>query len=324
MREAFIVESVRTPGCKNNKGQFKDTRPEDLLSHIMKSCVEKAGIDAGEIDDVMCGCAFPEGEQGLNIGRIAGKMAGFPDSVSGATVNRFCSSGIEAIALASLRIQAGWSEVTMGAGIESMSFVPMGGHTPRPHAEYANENPAAYISMGVTAENVADSYGITREECDIFAANSQNKAEKAQKEGLFTEIVPTPAVKFEAQENGTYKKSTFMVSADDGVRAGTTPESIAKLRSPFKAGGVATAANSSQTTDGAAATLLASKEACDRLGLKPIAKVIAYAVAGCDSAEMGVGPKYAIPKALKQVGLKIEDIDTNIRETSIKSSDFFM
>jgi len=309
MRDAYIVESVRTPGCKNKKGQFKDTRPEDLLSHIMKSCVEKAGIDAAEIDDVMCGCSFPEGEQGLNIGRIAGKMAGFPDSVSGATVNRFCSSGIEAIALASLRVQAGWSEVTMGAGIESMSFVPMGGHTPRPHAEYANENPAAYISMGVTAENVAERYNVSREDCDAFAANSHAKAVKAQKEGLFTEVVPTPAVKFEMQENGTYKKTTFLVDADDGVREGTTAEGIARLRSPFKAGGVATAANSSQTTDGAAATLIASKEACDRLGLKPIAKMVGYAVAGCKSDEMGVGPVYAIPKVLEQTGLKLEDID---------------
>jgi len=309
MRDAYIVESVRTPGCKNKKGQFKDTRPEDLLSHIMKSCVEKAGIDAAEIDDVMCGCSFPEGEQGLNIGRIAGKMAGFPDSVSGATVNRFCSSGIEAIALASLRIQAGWSEVTMGAGIESMSFVPMGGHTPRPHAEYANENPAAYISMGVTAENVAERYNVSRDDCDAFAANSHAKAVAAQKAGFFTEIVPTPAVKFEMQENGTYKKTTFLVDADDGVREGTTAAGIAKLRSPFKAGGVATAANSSQTTDGAAATLLASKDACDKLGLKPIAKIVAYAVAGCASDEMGVGPVYAIPKALKLAGLKLEDID---------------
>lgn len=309
MRDAYIVESVRTPGCKNKKGQFKDTRPEELLSHIMKSCVEKAGIDPVEIDDVMCGCAFPEGEQGLNIGRVAGQMAGFPDTTSGATVNRFCSSGLEAIALSSLRIQAGWSEVTMGAGIESMTFVPMGGHTPRPHAEYAASNPEGYISMGVTAENVAERYNITREECDAFAADSQNKAEKAQAAGLFTEIVPTPAYKFEMQENGTYKKTSFMVDADDGVRAGTTPESISKLRSPFKAGGVATAANSSQTTDGAAATLMASKEACDRLGLKPIAKLVGYAVAGCKSDEMGVGPKYAIPKVLKQTGMKLEDID---------------
>ena len=309
MREAYIVQSVRTPGCKNKRGQFKETRPEDLLSFIMKSCVEKAGIDAAEIDDVMCGSAFPEGEQGLNIGRIAGQMAGFPDSVSGATVNRFCASGIEAIALAALRIQAGWSDVAMGAGIESMTFVPMGGNTPRPHPEYSAVKPEAYISMGVTAENVASRFGIGRQECDEFAVRSVNKALEAQEKGYFTEIVPTPAHKFVEQADGTFKKETFIVEKDDGVRAGTTVEGIARLNSPFKAGGVATAANSSQTTDGAAATLLASKEACERLGLKPLAKLVTYAVAGCKSDEMGVGPKYAIPKALEKAGLKVEDID---------------
>jgi acetyl-CoA acyltransferase len=307
MRDAYIVESVRTPGCKNKRGKFKDTRPEDLLSFILKACVDKAGVNPAEIDDVMVGCAFPEAEQGINIGRIASKMAGFPDSVCGATVNRFCSSGLEAIALASLRIQAGWSEMTMGAGIESMTFVPMGGNKPRPHPEFSKKDPTAYISMGITAENVAARYNITRQECDEFAVASVTKAVKAQKEGYFTEIVPTPAYKFELQADGTYKKVQYIVSEDDGVREGTTVEGIARLSSPFKFGGVATAANSSQTTDGAAATLLASKEACDKLGLKPIAKLVAYAVAGCKSDEMGVGPKYAIPKALKQAGLKIED-----------------
>ena len=309
MREVYIVESVRTPGCKNKRGQFKETRPEDLLSFIMKACVEKAGVDPKEIDDVMCGCAFPEAEQGLNIGRVANQMAGFPESVSGATVNRFCSSGLEAIALAHLRIAAGWSEVTMGAGIESMTYVPMGGNKPRPHAQFAATNPEMYISMGVTAENVADRYGINRQECDEFAVRSVTKAAKAQEEGWFTEIVPTPAYNFVLGENGTYEKKEFIVEKDDGVRAGTTVEGIARLNSPFKAGGVATAANSSQTTDGAAATLLASKEACEKLGLKPIAKLVGYTTAGCASDEMGVGHKYAIPKVLEQTGLKVEDID---------------
>ncbi|MCP3923175.1 MAG: thiolase family protein [Desulfobacterales bacterium] len=309
MRDAYIVESVRTPGCKNGRGLFKETRPEELLSFIMKACVDKAGIDAGEIDDTMIGCSFPEGEQGINIGRIANQMAGFPESVSGATVNRFCSSGIEAIALAALRIQAGWSDVTMGGGVESMTFVPMGGNTPRPHPEYANENPAAYISMGVTAENVASRYGITRQECDEFAVNSVAKAAKAQEEGLFTEIVPTPAYRSVEQADGTFKREQFLVDKDDGVRAGTTVEGIARLNSPFKAGGVATAANSSQTTDGAAATLLMSLDKCEELGVKPIAKIVAYAVAGCKSDEMGIGPVFAIPKALKIAGLKVEDID---------------
>ncbi|SCY22968.1 thiolase family protein [Desulfoluna spongiiphila] len=309
MREVYIVESVRTPGCKNKRGQFKETRPEDLLSFIMKACVEKTGLDPKEIDDVMCGCAFPEAEQGLNIGRVANQMAGFPESVSGATVNRFCSSGIEAIALAHLRIAAGWSEITLGAGIESMTYVPMGGNKPRPHAQFAASNPEMYISMGVTAENVAERYGITRQECDEFAVRSVTKAAKAQEEGWFTEIVPTPAYNFVLGENGTYEKKEFIVDKDDGVRAGTTVEGIARLNSPFKAGGVATAANSSQTTDGAAATLLASKEACEKFGLKPVAKLVGYAVAGCKSDEMGVGPKYAIPKVLEQTGFTLDDID---------------
>lgn len=309
MREVYIVESVRTPGCKNKRGFFRDTRPEDLLAFIMKACVEKAGVDPKEIDDVMCGCAFPEAEQGLNIGRVANQMAGFPESVSGATVNRFCSSGLEAIALAHLRIAAGWSDVTMGAGIESMTYVPMGGNKPRPHAQYADSNPEMYISMGVTAENVAERYGITRQECDEFAVRSHEKAAKAQKEGWFTEVVPTPGYTFELGPNGTYARKEILVDKDDGVREGTTVEGISRLFSPFKAGGVATAANSSQTTDGAAATLLASREACERLGLKPKAKLVGYAVAGCKSDEMGVGPKYAIPKVLEQTGLKLEDID---------------
>jgi acetyl-CoA acyltransferase len=309
MRDAYIVSSVRTPGCKNRRGAFRETRPEDLLSHIMKASAEKISLDPKEIDDCMIGCAFPEGEQGINIGRIAARMAGFPNSVSGATVNRFCSSGLEAIALASLRVQAGWSDVTLGGGIESMSYVPMGGNTPRPHPEFAKTNAEAYISMGVTAENVADWYKVDRKTMDEFAANTHAKAVNAQKNGWFTEIVPTPATYYIKQPDGTYNKETKMIDADDGVREGTTADGIAKLGSPFKAGGAVTAANSSQTTDGAAATIVASKEACDRLGLKPVAKIVSYAVAGCKSEEMGVGPKYAIPKVLENAGMKIEDID---------------
>jgi acetyl-CoA acyltransferase len=274
----------------------------------MKACVDKVGVDPKEIDDCMIGCAFPEAEQGLNIGRVAAKMAGFPNEVSGATVNRFCSSGLEAIALATLRVQAGWSEVTMGGGLESMTFVPMGGNNPRPHPEFAKTNAEMYISMGVTAENVADWYKIDRKTMDEFAAKSQQKAVAAQKNGWFTEIVPTPATYY-IKDGDSYKIETKMIDADDGTREGTTAESISKLGSPFKAGGQVTAANSSQTTDGAAATLVASKEACDRLGLKPIAKIVGYAVAGCRSEEMGVGPKYAIPKVLKQTGMTLDQID---------------
>ncbi|MBF0203041.1 MAG: thiolase family protein [Desulfamplus sp.] len=309
MRDAYIVQSVRTPGCKQKRGQFKETRPEELLSFIMKAAVERTeGLKAGDIEDVMCGCAFPEAEQGLNIGRIAAKMAGFPDSVSGATVNRFCASGLEAIALASARVQMGWSEITMGAGVESMTFVPMGGNVPRPHPEYSISEPSMYISMGITAENVANRYNVSRADQDQFAADSQAKAAKAAKAGLFTEIVPTPAYKYVQQADGTQKREEFIVSLDDGIRE-TTAEGLGKLRAVFAANGSVTAGNSSQTTDGAAATIIASKAKCDELGLKPIAKVIAYASVGCKSDEMGVGPRYAIPKALEIAGLKIEDID---------------
>jgi len=309
MRDAYIVQSVRTPGCKQKRGQFNQTRPEELISFIMKSAVEKTeNLEPEHLDDVMLGCAFPEAEQGLNLGRVAAKMAGFPDKVSGATVNRFCASGLEAIALASVRVQMGWSEVTMGAGVESMTFVPMGGNNPRPHPEYSRTNPEMYISMGVTAENVASRYNVSREDQDKFAANSQAKAAKARDNGLFTEIIPTPAYKYVKQSDGTYKKEQFIVEHDDGIRE-STPEGLGKLRTVFSAAGSVTAGNSSQTTDGAAATIIASKEKCDELGLKPIAKLVSYTTVGCKSDEMGVGPRYAIPKVLEQAGLTIDDID---------------
>lgn len=309
MRDAYIVSSVRTPGCRRTKGAFKDTRPEDLLSFIMQAAVDKTGkITPKDIDDVMIGCSFPEAEQGLNIGRLATQIAGFPVTVSGATVNRFCSSGLEAIALASLRVMAGWSEITMGGGVESMTFVPMGGNQPRPHPEHAKAYADLYASMGITAENVANRYSVTREDQDAFAYQSQMKAAKAQKDGLFTEIVPTPATRFVLQDNGTYKKETFIQDFDDGVRDTTTVEGLAKLRAVFAVNGSVTAGNSSQTTDGAAATMLASGDAVEKFGLKPIAKLKFYTTIGCEPDEMGVGPAVAIPKLLELAGLKASDI----------------
>lgn len=309
MKDAYIVQSVRTPGCKQKRGLFKETRPEELLSFIMKEAVDRTeNLNFEDFEDVMCGCAFPEAEQGLNIGRVAAQMAGFPDHVSGATVNRFCASGLEAIALASARVQMGWSEITMGAGVESMTFVPMGGNVPRPHPEYSKTNPEMYISMGITAENVANRYNISREEQDVFASKSQAKAARARDNGLFTEIIPTPAHKYVAQADGTMKQETFIVEHDDGIRE-STPEGLGKLRTVFAVNGSVTAGNSSQTTDGAAATIIASKEKCEELGLKPIARLVAYTSVGCRSDEMGVGPRYAIPKVLELAGLSIDDID---------------
>lgn len=309
MREAYIVSSVRTPGCKNKKGAFKDTLPLDLLTFILGAAVEKVpNLDRKDIEDIMVGCAFPEAEQGLNIGRIAAQIAGFPDEVPGATINRFCSSGLEAIALSALRIMAGWVDVAIGAGVESMTYVPMTGHRPRPHPEYVKKHAALYASMGITAENVARRYDISREQQDQFAALSQQKAAAAQKEGRFTEIVPTPATRFVLQEDGTCQRETFLQEVDDGVRAGTTPEVLAGLQPVFAAAGSVTAGNSSQTTDGAAATVLMSEDKVKELGIQPIAKVKLYTTIGCKADEMGAGPRYAIPKLLDKAGLSIEDI----------------
>jgi acetyl-CoA acyltransferase len=309
MREVYIVSSVRTPGCKRNKGALKDTLPQDLLAFILDAAVAKVPqLSKGDVEDIMVGCAFPEAEQGLNIGRIAGQIAGFPESVSGATINRFCSSGLEAIALSALRIMAGWAEVAIGAGVESMTYIPMGGHMPRPHPEFTRRHADLYVSMGITAENVAKRYKVAREDQDQFALASQHKAAKAQQEKRFTEIVPTPAARYVPQADGTFKKETFVQEFDDGVRGDTSLEALAGLRPAFAANGSVTAGNASQTTDGAAATVLMSPEKAQQLGIQPIAKFKLYTTTGCRPDEMGVGPRYAIPKLLDKAGLKIEDI----------------
>ncbi|MCP3951172.1 MAG: thiolase family protein, partial [Desulfobacterales bacterium] len=208
------------------------------------------------------------------------QIAGFPINVSGATVNRFCSSGLEAISLAALRVMAGWSDITIGGGVESMTYVPMGGYLPRPHPEHARVHADLYASMGITAENVANRYDVSREDQDAFACESHMRAVKAQKEGLFTEIVPTPAAKYVLQDDGTYKKETFLQDFDDGVRATTTLEGLAKLRAVFAVNGSVTAGNSSQTTDGAAAAVIMSEEMVKKLGVKPIAKLKYYTTIG--------------------------------------------
>ncbi len=308
MRDAYIVSSVRTPGCRRGRGAFAQTRPEELLTQALAGACERINLEKGLVDDIMVGCAFPEAEQGLNIGRVALLMAGFPKQSSGATVNRFCASGLESIALQALKIKAGWMEVAMGAGLESMSIVPMGGNLPRPHPDWSKKDPDVYISMGITAENVASRYNITREMQDEFGYKSQMKAAKAQQEKLFSEIIPTTGTRY-VQKNGALVKETFIQDFDDGVRADTTVEGLGKLRPAFKANGSVTAGNSSQTTDGAAATVLASEDAIKKYNLKPLARIVAYAVAGCEPDEMGVGPKYAIPKVLKIANMKVDDID---------------
>ncbi|MGC9324842.1 MAG: thiolase family protein [Desulfomonilia bacterium] len=308
MREAYIVTSVRTPGCRRGRGALAQTRPEDVLKAAVNGVMERTKkVDKKDVEDVLIGCAFPEAEQGLNIGRVIAQMCKFPDDTCGATVNRFCSSGLEAIAIQAMRIMSGWCDVAIGGGVECMSIVPMAGNMPRPHPEWAKENPDVYISMGMTAENVANRYKITREMQDEFGFHSQAKAAAAQKKGRFKEIVPVPAVRFK-EKNGITVKETFMQDFDDGVRD-TTMEGLAKLRPAFAAAGSVTAGNSSQTTDGAAATLIMSGEAVKKFGVKPIAKLKYYVVAGCRPDEMGVGPAYAIPKLLKVAKMKVSDID---------------
>jgi acetyl-CoA acyltransferase len=309
MRDAYIVTSIRTPGCKRNKGAFKDTRPEDLLSFILSSVVEKTpNLEKKDIEDIMIGCSFPEAEQGLNIGRLVNQIAGFPIEVSGATINRFCSSGLEAIALASLRVMAGWSDITIGGGVESMTYVPVGGYMPRPHPEYSKKHAELYVSMGITAENVARQYNISRKSQDEFAWHSHQKAANARANHLFTELIPTPASKFVQQTDGAFKKETFLQDFDDGIREDTSLEGLANLTPVFAANGTVTAGNSSQTTDGAAATVIMSEEKLKHLGIKPIAKLKCYTTVGCKPDEMGVGPRDAIPKLMKLSGMDIKDI----------------
>jgi acetyl-CoA acyltransferase len=309
MRDAYIVTSIRTPGCKRNKGAFKDTRPEDLLSFILSSVVEKTpNLEKKDIEDIMIGCSFPEAEQGLNIGRLVNQIAGFPIEVSGATINRFCSSGLEAIALASLRVMAGWSDITIGGGVESMTYVPVGGYMPRPHPEYSKKHAELYVSMGITAENVARQYNISRKSQDEFAWHSHQKAANARANHLFTELIPTPASKFVQQTDGAFKKETFLQDFDDGIREDTSLEGLANLNPVFAANGTVTAGNSSQTTDGAAATVIMSEEKLKHLGIKPIAKLKCYTTVGCKPDEMGVGPRDAIPKLMKLSGMDIKDI----------------
>ncbi len=309
MRDAYIVTSIRTPGCKRKKGAFKDTRPEDLLSFILTAAVEKTeNLEKKDVEDIMIGCSFPEAEQGLNIGRIAPQIAGFPVDVTGATVSRFCASGLEAISQAVLRVMAGWSDIVIGGGLESMTYVPMGGNLPRPHPQYTKKLADLYASMGITAENVAGRYNVSRESQDEFAYQSQMKAAQAKNKNLFKEIVPTPATRYVQQEGGTYKSETFLQDFDDGIREETTLEGLAGLNPVFAAGGSVTAGNSSQMTDGAAASVIMSENKVKALGLKPIAKFKCYTTVGCKPDDMGVGPALAIPKLLKMAAMDLKDI----------------
>jgi acetyl-CoA acyltransferase len=322
MREAVIVSSVRTAVGKATKGTLRATRPDDLAATAIKEAVTRAkGLEAKEIEDVVLGCAMPEAEQGMNMARIASLRAGLPVEASAMTINRFCSSGLQAIAIAAERIMAGHGEVAVAGGAESMSMVPMGGNKVAPNPWLMDNYPDAYLGMGLTAENLAKKYGITREQSDEFSFASHQKALAAIAAGKFkAEIVPV-AVSYtvlEASANGAgpgaangSKPRTVKVSfdTDEGPRADTSVEVLGKLKPAFHTHGVVTAGNSSQMSDGAAAAVVMSAERARSLGLKPLARFVAFATAGCLPEEMGVGPVYAIPKALKIAGLTLDQID---------------
>ena len=311
MREAVIVAGVRTPIGRANRGTLKDTRPEDLAALVINESIKRAdGLKPEDIDDVILGCAFPEGEQGMNIGRIACQRAGLPSSVPGYTVNRFCSSGLQSIALAASQIQTGAADIILAGGVESMSMVPMGGNKLAPNPYLADNYPQAYINMGLTAENVAERYNVKREEQDRFAASSHQKAARAIKEGKFKdEIVPVPVKRRGIDGKGRFLEKEITFDTDEGVRPDSTPEGLGKLRPAFRQGGVVTAGNSSQVNDGAAMLVVMSKEKADAMGLKPLVYFKSFAVGGVDSDVMGIGPIVAIPKALKLAGLTKEDLD---------------
>jgi acetyl-CoA acyltransferase len=308
-KDVVIVSSVRTAVGKSGKGTLRVTRPDDLAATAIKGALERVPqIDPKEIEDVIIGCATPEAEQGMNVARIASLRAGLPVEVSAMTINRFCSSGLQAISLAADSIMAGRAEIAIGGGVESMSMIPMGGHKVSANPWLVGNYPDAYLSMGLTAERLARRFGISREQADEFSLNSHKKALAAIQAGRFEdEIVPVP-VSFTTPNGSKPKRIDITFKVDEGPRADTTMEALSALRPAFHAKGTVTAGNSSQTSDGAAASVLMSADKAKQLGIKPLARFVAFATAGYKPEEMGLGPVYAIPKVLKMAGLKLEDI----------------
>ena len=314
MREAVIVSSVRTAVGKAPKGSLRTTRPDDLTAVAIKEAVARAkGLDPKEIEDVVIGCAIPEAEQGMNVARIASLRAGIPVEASAMTINRFCSSGLQAIAIAAQRIMAGQGEVAVAGGVESMSMVPMGGNKVSPNPWLMDNYPDAYLGMGLTAENLAKKYCITREQADEFSLGSHKKALSAIAAGKFKDEIVPVEVNYTIIPDGANGSKPKTIKAtfdtDEGPRADTSAEALAKLKPAFHARGTVTAGNSSQTSDGAAAAVVMSADRARALNLKPQARFVAFATAGCPPEEMGIGPVFAIPKALKLAGLKLDQID---------------
>ncbi len=309
MREVVIVSSVRTPVGRAFKGTLRSTRPDELAAVAIQGALGRVPqLDAREIEDVVLGCAMPEAEQGMNVARIASLRAGLPVEISAMTINRFCSSGLQAIALAAERIAAGGAEVMIAGGTESMSMIPMGGHKISPNPWLVEHYPDAYLSMGLTAERLARRFGISREACDEFALHSHRKALAAiAAEKFQDEIAPVP-VSFTTPNGAKPKKHEITFKTDEGPRADTSLDALLALKPAFHAKGTVTAGNSSQMSDGAAAAVVMSAERARQLGIVPLARYVAFATAGYKPEEMGVGPVYAIPKALKMAGLRLQDI----------------
>ena len=310
MREVVLVSAVRTPVGKAYKGTLRATRPDDLAAVAIKGALERVPqLDPKEIEDVILGCAMPEAEQGMNVARIASLRAGLPVEISAMTINRFCSSGLQAIAMAAERIMAGGAETIVAGGVESMTMIPMGGHKVSANPWLVGNYPDAYLSMGLTAERLANRYNISRQQSDEFSVRSHKNAIAAIEAGKFDdEIVPVP-VSFTTPNGNKPKRTDIVFKMDEGPRADTSLEALLALKPAFHAKGTVTAGNSSQMSDGAAAAVVMSAERAKALGLKPLARYVAFATAGYLPEEMGVGPVYAIPKALKMAGLKLEDIE---------------
>jgi len=310
MREVFIVSSVRTPVGRAFKGTLRFTRPDELAAVAIKGALDRVPqLDPKEIEDVILGCAMPEAEQGMNVARIASLRAGLPVEVSAMTINRFCSSGLQAIAMAADRIMTGGADVIVAGGTESMSMIPMGGNKISPNPWLVSNYPDAYLSMGLTAERLAQRFGITREAADEFSLCSHQKALAAIQTNKFDdEVVPVP-VSFSTPNGSKPKRQEIVFKVDEGPRADTSLEALASLKPAFHAHGTVTAGNSSQMSDGAAAAVVMSAERASALGIKPLARYVSFATAGYKPEEMGLGPVFAIPKALKMAGLKLSDID---------------
>jgi acetyl-CoA acyltransferase len=311
MRDAVIVSAVRTAVGKAPKGTLRNTRPDEMGAAVIKEAAGRVpGLDIAEIEDVIMGCAMPEAEQGMNVARAAAIRAGLPVETSAMTINRFCSSGLQSIAMAAERIRSGGAEVIVAGGLETMSMIPMGGHIIRPNPYLVDHYPDFYLSMGLATENVARKYEVTREEQDEFALRSHQRAAAALDADKFKdETVPLNVSVEDLDERGRKQRREIVFERDEGVRRDSSMEGLTKLRPAFQVKGTITAGNASQMSDGAAAAIVMSDSRAKELGAKPLARFVAYATAGCPPEEMGIGPVFAIPKALKLAGLTLADID---------------